>query len=364
MDSTPADSIHIVRRYGKVGGMERYVWELTHSLARAGHQVRVVCCEQSHDIELEQSALDRIQVYPTGQIGPVKPRWIYQLRFRRRADRLLSKINTRDWAIHSHERSLNHDVTTFHSASVRSKNASLLDFVSPRDRTWRKLELMELTAPSVRKIFPVSHLLRDTLAEHYPECRNNLEAPAYPGVGPEFNQFVRTDDRKTVGFIGVEWQRKGLDTLVRAISALRAKNQGVRLVVAGCDIASIRHLFQDWKDGYELLGWIDAPDFYKQISLLALPAQVEPFGMVAAEANACGLPVVVSTQCGIAPLIHNDIGSVVEAGDVAALTSACELELSRTDVPTALGLDWSTLATQYASAYSEVIAQKNNDRQG
>ncbi len=338
--------------------MERYVWELTHSLARAGHRVKVVCCEQASALELESDEFNRIQVHSTGHIGPVKPRWIYQLRFRHRAKRIVSSMDTKEWVVHSHERSLNHDVTTFHSASVRSKRASLLDRISPRDRTWRRLEAMELSAPTVQKIFPVSQIIRGTLSELYPECRNLLEAPAYPGVGSEFVPFDHSNNVRSIGFLGVEWERKGLDTLVYAVAKIREKDPTVQLLVAGCDAASIQHLFRNWTDGYHLLGWMNARDFYRRINLLALPAKVEPFGMVAAEANACGLPVVVSAQCGIAPLIHPDVGSIVEAGDVSALADACEFQLARMDTPALLGLSWDRLAMQYASAYAEVIANK------
>ena len=158
----------------------------------------------------------------------------------------------------------------------------------------------------------------------------------------------------------MEWQRKGLESLVEAVQIVRAEKPEVRLLVAGCNPASIQHLFQGWGDGYELLGWINAPDFYRQISILALPAIVEPFGMVVAEANACGLPVVVSSQCGIAPLITSDIGSVINSGDVASLANACVSELSRKDQPDSLGLDWDLLATQYVAAYSEILARKND----
>ena len=41
-------SIHIVRRYGPVGGMERYVWELTHALAKQGQKVKIIC-ERAYD---------------------------------------------------------------------------------------------------------------------------------------------------------------------------------------------------------------------------------------------------------------------------------------------------------------------------
>ena len=338
--------------------MERYVWELTHSLVRAGHRVKVICCEQSHALEVDPDDHDRIEVISTGNIGSPKPRWIYQLRFRRRADELISAMDTHDWVIHSHERSLNHHVTTFHSASLRSNAPTLLDRISPRDRAWRRMEETELMAPSVKKIFPVSYAMHETLAALYPEVRTKLQKPAFPGVGAEFHTIERTDDGKTIGFLGVEWQRKGLESLVEAVQIVRAEKPEVRLLVAGCNPASIQHLFQGWGDGYELLGWINAPDFYRQISILALPAIVEPFGMVAAEANACGLPVVVSSQCGIAPLITPGIGSIIDSGDVTSLANACVSELSRKEQPDSLGLDWDILAAQYSAAYSEILSPK------
>ena len=357
VSNSQANSIHIVRRYGKVGGMERYVWELTHSLARAGHQVRVICCDQDHALELGPEEHGRIEVRFTGNIGSPKPRWIYQLRFRRRVDEMIAEMDVLGWVIHSHERSLSHHVTTFHSASVRSTPPKLLDRISPRDRAWRRMEEMELNAPSVQKIFPVSYSMRETLASLYPEIRVKLQDPAFPGVGSEFQPIGRINNVNTIGFLGVEWQRKGLETLVKAVQTLRAEDTDIRLLVAGCDAASVQHLFQDWTGGYKLLGWIDATDFYRQIDLLALPARIEPFGMVAAEANACGLPVVVSKQCGIAPLINSDTGSVVDPGDIQGLADACKNELARSDPPAALGLSWDNLATQYASAYSEIVAR-------
>lgn len=353
-------SIHVVRRYGKVGGMERYVWELTHSLARAGHQVKILCHEQSHRIELDISERNRIQVHTVGDIGLRKPRWIFQLRFQRQVNKFVDSTDASKWVVHSHERCSNHDVTTFHSASIRSRPITLMDFLSPRLRTWRRLEALELNASTVQKIFPVSHLLGETLSKHYPECRSRLQSPAYPGVGPEFSPLDRANNERTIGFLGVEWERKGLDYLVQAVSLLRARDPSVKLLVAGCEIASVQHLFREWTDGYQLLGWVDALQFYPRISLLALPARNEPFGMVAAEANACGLPIVVSPQCGITPLVTEDRGSVVDPADTKKLADACWAELNRAKQPDSMGLDWNRLATQYVVAYKEIIGRKNS----
>jgi len=36
---TPLNIVLIVRRYGPVGGMERYVWEMSREIAELGHRV-------------------------------------------------------------------------------------------------------------------------------------------------------------------------------------------------------------------------------------------------------------------------------------------------------------------------------------
>jgi hypothetical protein len=74
--------IHVVRRYGPVGGMERYVWELTRELAQLGHRVSVIC-ERCH-VEKPEG----IAVYELGEIAP-RPRWLSLLRFGRRVERFL-----------------------------------------------------------------------------------------------------------------------------------------------------------------------------------------------------------------------------------------------------------------------------------
>lgn len=45
-------------------------------------------------------------------------------------------------------------------------------------------------------------------------------------------------------------------------------------------------------------------------TVFALPSRYENFGNTAAEAVACGTPVVVSDRCGIAPLIDQRAGLV------------------------------------------------------
>ena len=58
---------------------------------------------------------------------------------------------------------------------------------------------------------------------------------------------------------------------------------------------------------------------YRDADIFVLPSQNENFGNTAAESVAAGTPVVVTDQCGIAPLLDNVAGIVVnhEANSLA-----------------------------------------------
>jgi len=58
---------------------------------------------------------------------------------------------------------------------------------------------------------------------------------------------------------------------------------------------------------------------YRDADVFVLPSRNENFGNTAAEAAACGTPVVVTENCGIAPLLEGTAGIVVrhETAEVA-----------------------------------------------
>ncbi len=70
----------------------------------------------------------------------------------------------------------------------------------------------------------------------------------------------------------------------------------------------------------------DITSFYHGIDLLVLPSRDhDPFGLVAAEAMMCGIPVIVTNQCGIAGYLKDGVDAVVvKAGSSEALRIAIE----------------------------------------
>ena len=64
---------------------------------------------------------------------------------------------------------------------------------------------------------------------------------------------------------------------------------------------------------------------YVDATVFALPSRYENFGNTAAEAIACGTPVVVSDRCGIAPLVDQRAGLVTAYDPQAIVRTLKEL---------------------------------------
>lgn len=135
----------------------------------------------------------------------------------------------------------------------------------------------------------------------------------------------------TVGFAGQLIERKGLDTLMAAWSLLEALPDGGgarRLLVAGQ--GPLRASLETWRGGLrrpeavELLGHVEDPaPFYRALDVLAMPSLSEGFGLVAAEAGACGVPVVASRASSLPEIVEDGVtGLLVPPLDPPALAAA------------------------------------------
>ena len=339
--------LHIVRRYGPVGGMERYVWELTRELTALGHQVTVVC-ERCH-IALPPG----ITVHELGEIA-ARPRWLALLRFGSRTAHWLAAHPHLGWVIHSHERLSVHHVTTFHGppfATVFERSFWRLLSV----RVWMQLYLERRELAVAQYIVPNSQFIKQQLVHYYPRWAHKLTAPIVPGVLPGPQRTARTVPQAggVIGFVGKEWQRKGLPFAVEIVAALRRTRPDLKLCVVGPVAAEIQHLFADWQGGYQLLGWSkQAP--YADFDALLHPAKAEPYGMVISEAMSAKVPVVISDVCGAAAQVTSAAGAVLPlAAPLAAWVEAVESQLRRDQTPPQFVRSWNDVAREYETIYQE-----------
>jgi glycosyltransferase involved in cell wall biosynthesis len=163
--------------------------------------------------------------------------------------------------------------------------------------------------------------------------RNGVEIPS---SWPEPEAFRRTqgisEDAKLILFLGRLSAKKSPDLLLRAFAKLPADldRKPLQLVFAGPDEGGMRTQLEVMAAqlGVRTRIQFTGPLFgenkwaaYRDADVFVLPSQNENFGNTAAEAVAAGTPVIVTEQCGIAPLLANEAGLVVRH-DSTALSEA------------------------------------------
>lgn len=348
MSDEPLKLLHVVRRYGPVGGMERYVWEVTRELAALGHEV-VVVCERCH-----MTTPPGIIVHELGEIAQ-RPRWLSLLRFGARVARWTEQNPQPGFVVHSNERLAAHDVTTFHGPP----------FATVRDKPWWKkislrvamqfyLERRELEA--ARFIVPNSGFIQRQLAHYYPEYAHKITHPIVPGVTATSLRTWKPvpADGGIIGFVGVEWKRKGLPLAVKIAAELRRERPNLELWVVGPQPQEIQHLFADWNGGFKLLGWRSDAAHLQEINVLLHPARAEPFGMVITEAMAAQASVVVSDVCGAATEVRSEAGTVVPLeAPLEQWVKAVRQQLQRDSAPPAYTHGWRKVAQEYEVIYRQ-----------
>ncbi|HEV2224011.1 MAG TPA: glycosyltransferase [Candidatus Acidoferrales bacterium] len=104
---------------------------------------------------------------------------------------------------------------------------------------------------------------------------------------------------------------------------------------------------------------------YRDADVFVLPSQNENFGNSAAEAMACGTPVILTDQCGIAPIVEGRTGLVVPH-DSRAIATALKMLLDggslagqfRDACPGVVrGLSWEQPLSQMEAIYRDVISE-------
>jgi glycosyltransferase involved in cell wall biosynthesis len=123
--------------------------------------------------------------------------------------------------------------------------------------------------------------------------------------------------------------RKGVDRLLRALAAARAKGAAVALTVVGAgeEDARLRGLAAEL--GLHDVEWIgfvqqhELPALFAQGEAFAFPTLEDPFGIVLLEAAASGLALVASPHGGATEdlLAGHDTGFVVDPEDIDAFAA-------------------------------------------
>jgi len=193
---------------------------------------------------------------------------------------------------------------------------------------------------------------------------------------PERGEFRRkhnlASDQKIVLFLGRIHKIKGLDLLARAFADLSKPLDDAKLVIVGPDygyLSSLKKLIADLRISDRVL--FTGPlygqeklEAYVDSDVYVLPSFYEIFSITVLEACACGTPVIVTDQCGLADVINGQAGIVVPC-DKEQLRHALQhmldddqmrLQFSEKGKLLVRGkFNWEKVAEQIESVYEEVI---------
>ena len=217
----------------------------------------------------------------------------------------------------------------------------LWDKVSPRHRLLLHLEKKIFSPGNYKRIIANSELCKQHAINYYKVPPQFVDV-IFCGVDfAIFNSSVRNEGaqlRTSLGigreaivvlFVGTNYARKGLDTLLQAIFRLKYKEKYRLLVVGKGNIPRYQRLAQrlGLQEVVIFCGFQEQmPPFYGAADIFVLPSYYDPFGNVCLEAMACGLPVITTRETGVSELMaHGKSGFIMDhPGNISALANWLE----------------------------------------
>jgi len=193
---------------------------------------------------------------------------------------------------------------------------------------------------------------------------NGVPAAAFTVTAPRGNDVL---------FLGrLEIAQKGLDLLLSAFAAVHDRLPG-QLVLAGDGpdrkALQTRVARLGMSDRVVFAGRVDGADKLRLIAgarVVAMPSRFETFGMVAAEALACGTPVVAFEIPSLREVVVPGTGVLVPAFDVAAFAETLATlagDLVRVEKLGAQGraharrYDWDDVAERQERVYMQAVTE-------
>jgi len=207
-----------------------------------------------------------------------------------------------------------YDATTFDGSLTKSRHG------------W--LYLMRRNALRKRAAYfiAVSTFIRDKLLQQgFPADRTLIH---HIGIDTNFFRSDPTVKRQPIVlFVGRLVNKKGCSLLIRAMQRVQEQVPDVQLVVVGDghlkqqleadSKATLKsYSFVGVRDSLEVRSWMQRATVFCVPSITAPDGDAEGFGMVFAEAQACGLPVVSFASGGIPDAVaHRETGLLAPEGN-------------------------------------------------
>lgn len=380
-----------------VGGISPHVYELSQQLVKHGIDVHVITKETplAPDEEVEPSGVKVHRVH----LAEKPNDFIHEIQLLNEATELRVRQLLEDWrpggeptVFHAHDwlsldaaRELKYEyalplIGTVH-ATEEGRNQGIHNDMQ------RYIHEQEywLTYESWRVIVTTEYM-RGELVRSFNVPENKVDR-IYNGVTAKRFQFDWPDeerlrtraqyaepDEKIVMYAGRFVREKGIHVLLNAASAVLAQEPKTKFILVGRQQDDKFQRFADWYglgDRVTFAGFKSGRSLYEMYRIAdvtVFPSLYEPFGIVALEGMAAGVPVVTSDAGGLKEVVlHDKTGTLSFAGDPNSLAWAILRVLQDPVRARALAqnaltrlqeeFDWDLIAQQTCALYERVWAE-------
>ncbi len=331
------------QQYGHLwSGLGTYATHLIHGLADAGHEVTVVCPEEANrDIHPKI----RVVTVPKNRFDPSHGQWFsLSYKFSKILSKLLRQGNFQLVHFTDAREALFCPKTKTPTVGTANDCYFAEAPVSPffyrhyyQDwlrrflyyQTVRKLEPRAFN--KLKGVIATSRYVKESLIRSYGLSAASFEV-IYYAVRQDLSDRrvqppVQSPEEIRMLFVGSNFQRKGLPTLIRALPQVLVRIPSAKLYVIGKDPnqAAMQQLCKRMKveNHVRFLGGLPHPEVLKhfnQADIFVMPSLIEGFGIVFLEAMAAGVPAIGSSLGGTRELITDGInGFLVKPLDVQNL---------------------------------------------
>ena len=315
-----------------IGGISTHVYHLSRALVEKGTPVRVITCDFPN--APAEEIIDGVSVsrVDSGRVPESNfLLWIYHLN-----SQMISKttelfeterfdlIHAHDWVVGRAAVELKNRlglplISTIHATEI-GRGGSLDGEYRRKVRDIERLLVEQSDGIICCSNYMLDHIqyVLGAVKTKIRVIPNGVEASRFNnGRQPQLIPTGVSEDRKTILYVGRIVREKGIFTLLDAFEKLRKQGKDVSLVLVGEgplkeDLAK-EVLRRKLNDRVKLAGFVDEKklvSLYNSSDAFVLPSHYEPFGMVALEAMASRVPVVVSDVGGLSEIVEDGITGV------------------------------------------------------
>lgn len=380
------------------GGTGAYVFYLSQSLKKFGHNVHVIA---RHNQDSEK-IIDGINVHYRKGLGNALTRY---WRFARSASKKIKELNkdSKIDIIHANlplipsftipDNTAKKIVCAVHSTWKGEAIVTKRDNPKELNPNEKAMLRFNFVLRSYEKklmkrsdaLIAVSKYTVDELMKLYGIKKEKIHV-IYNGVDtkkfkPRQNktelrkEFSLKEDDKIVLFVGRLYHRKGLETLLRSIPAVLEEFNKIKFVISGKGFKrkeeNLRNLAKELhiENYVTFLGYVPdekLPHLYSASDIFVLPAIYENFPFAILEAQATGLPVI-STRVGGIPefLVDKKNGFLINPRDPLQLSQKLLALLHNPELAKEMGdcgrglikekFDWNLITAQVIDLYHELL---------